>query len=300
MTRKIFDSLPLPVSHASFRLLELLFKSDATSTDEPMIHVTMRTYDSRHKPEYDALSYTWGTSDVSSNIRLNGHLFSVTPNLLAALEQLLIDQCKEGTGKRQLYWIDAICINQGDDLERSRHVMRMREIYSNAQKVHMWIGKSSPLSSTAFDTLKRFAATDGTQDGSATLRAILETVKERRDAIRDLLERPYFVRVWIIQEVVVATKASVMCGSFSISYENLFIAVQRMTASQFYPFSTATTNVSYLGEWRGTFLAVDAPDREENLGLRLFMDSRDRSATDLGDKIYSLRGIANDVLAAGI
>ena len=300
MTRKIFDLLPLPVSHASFRLLELHFKSDAIGTDEPMIHATMRTYDSRHKPEYDALSYTWGTQVMSSNIRLNGHLFPVTPNLLAALEQLLLDQCNDEAGNKKFYWIDAICINQGDNLEKSRHVLRMREIYANAQNVHMWIGKSSPLSSMAFDTLKRFAAPDGTQDGSMTFRDILDTVRERKNAIQNLLERPYFVRVWIIQEVVVANNATVMCGSFSISYDDLYIAVQRMTASQFYPFSSATSNVSYLGEWRATFLAVDAPDREENLGLRLFMDSRDRSATDLRDKIYSLRGIANDALAAGI
>lgn len=304
MTRKIFHLLPLTVSHASFRLVELVElgpdSNATTSTDEPMIHATMRTYDSRHKPEYDALSYTWGIQDMSSNILLNGHLFPVTPNLLAALRQLHLEQSKDEDEKRQLYWIDAICINQGDNLERSRHVKRMREIYANAQKVHMWIGKSIPLSSTAFDTLERFAANDGTQDGSATFRDISDTVKERRDAIKDLLERPYFVRVWIIQEVVVANNASVVCGSFSLSYDKLYIAVQRMTASQFYPFSTATSNVSYLGEWRATFIAVDAPDREENLGLRLFMDSRDRSSTDLRDKIYSLRGIANDALATGI
>lgn len=140
----------------------------------------MRTYDFRHKPEYNVLSYTWETSDLPSNIHLTGHLLPVTPNLLIALEQLLIDQCKEEIEKRKLYWIGAICINQGDNLERSRHVIRMGEIYGNAQNVHMWRGKSSPLRSTAFDPLKRFAAADGSQDGSATLRDIFETVKERR------------------------------------------------------------------------------------------------------------------------
>ena len=65
-----------------------------------MIHVITGTYDSRHKPEYGGLSYTWGTSDLSKYY-VNVHSCPVTPNLLAALWKLLINQCKEETEKRR-------------------------------------------------------------------------------------------------------------------------------------------------------------------------------------------------------
>ena len=298
-TMGIYENLPLSINRLSFRLLELDLDSDAASADEATVHATMDAYDCQNAPEYEALSYTWGTQDGSTKIRLNGQWFPVTSNLLAALQQVRLIQGEKGDSKRKL-WIDAICINQSDNLEKSQQVMQMKDIYANASKVLMWIGKPDNLSSIAFDTLERFAADDGTRDGSATYRDIWVTVEERRAAIQLFIKRSYFERVWIIQEVVVAKNATVFCGSFSLAFDMLNVAVQRMTGSGFYPFSTATSNVTYLGIWRRYVLEMAAPDREENLDLRLVMDSRDRSATNLRDKIYSLRGIANSALAAGI
>jgi hypothetical protein len=295
----VHQLLPLSVNHTSFRLLELDFSSDAASADKATVHATMDIYDFRDAPEYEALSYAWGTQDGSSNIVLNDQWFPVTPNLLAALQQLRLNQGKNGKSKGKL-WIDAICINQSDNSEKSQQVMRMKDIYANASQVLIWIGKPDNVSGIAFDTLERFAADDGTRDGSATYRDILDTVEKRRAAIQLFIERSYFDRVWIIQEVVVARNATVLCGSFSIAFDKLHIAVQRMTSSGFYPFSIAASNVVYLGNWRGNFLEMAPADREENLGLRLFMDACDRSATNLRDKIYSLRGIANNTIATGI
>jgi hypothetical protein len=238
--------------------------------------------------------------DRSANIKLNDQSFPVTPNLLAALQQLRLNQGKNGESKRKL-WIDAICINKSNKSEKSQQVMLMKDIYANASNVLIWTGKADNLSDIAFDTLERFAADDGTPDGSTTYRDILDTVEERRAAIQLFIERSYFSRVWVIQEVVVARNATVLCGSLSVTFDMLYVAIQRMTSSGFYPFSAATTNVTYLGEWRDHFLEMAAPDSEENIDLRLFMDSRDRNATNLRDKIYSLRGlIANNALAAGI
>jgi hypothetical protein len=295
----LYELLPLSVNHPSFRLLELDFNSDAASVDNATVHAAMDIYNFRNAPEYEALSYTWGTQDGSSNIKLNDQWFPVTPNLLAALQQLRLNQGKNGKSKRKL-WIDAICINQSDNSEKSQQVMRMKDIYANASQVLVWIGKQDNLSGIAFDTLERFVADDGTRDGSVAYQDILDTVEERRAAIQLFIERSYFDRVWIIQEVVVARNATVLCGSFSIDFDMLHVAVQRMTSSGFYPFSIAASNVVFLGNWRGDFLEMASADREETLGLRLFMDACDRSATDLRDKIYSLRGIANNAIATGI
>ena len=106
------------------------------------------------------------------------------------------------------------------------------------------------------------------------------------------------------QELVVAKIATIFCGSFSMAFDDFHLAVERMTGSGFYQLSTATTNIAYLGDWRSHYLEIVTSgrreEREEILGWRLFVDSRDRKATDLRDKIYSLSGIAYEELAAGI
>ena len=169
----------------------------------------MANYYSHDAPEYEALSYTWGSQhDGSAKINLNGHLTSVTMNLFEALKQLRLDQVKNGKSKRKL-WIDAICINQGDDAEKSRQILLMRDIYANASRVLAWIGKPDGLTGLAFDTVKRFAADDGTPNGSVTHQRIPDTARERRAAIKLLIERSYFERVWVIQELVVAKTATI-------------------------------------------------------------------------------------------
>jgi hypothetical protein len=72
-------------------------------------------------------------------------------------------------------------------------------------------------------------------------------IEERRAAIQLLIERPYFNRVWIIQDVVVARNTTVLCRPFSIAFDKLYIAVQRMTSSGFYPISIPARHVVYLG-----------------------------------------------------
>ena len=127
---KVHDLLPLSDHHPSFRLLEL----DLNSDEEATVHATMSTYDFENAPDYEALSYTWGTRDESANIKVNAQWFPVSPNLLAALKQLRLNHGKNGEPKRML-WIDAICINQSNNSEKSHQVMRMKDIYVNASNV---------------------------------------------------------------------------------------------------------------------------------------------------------------------
>jgi len=293
----LYKSLPLCSDGSWFRLLEFDFELTGAYPNEITIHATMDIYNVGNAPQYKALSYNWGSHDGSSKIKVNGTLILVTPNLLAALQQLYLNQSRNGKSK---LWIDAICINQSDNREKNHQVMRMKEIYTNAVEVIVWIGKLDNLSSIAFDTLERFSIYDSTQDGSATYKDILDTIEERRTAVQYLMERPYFGRVWVIQEVVVAKNATIHCGTFMIDFELLHLATMRMTSSRFFPFSISAQNLIHLGHWRRSFRELDAAGREENLDLRIFMDSRDRDATNLSDKVFSLRGIANDSLAEGI
>ncbi|KAH9209961.1 heterokaryon incompatibility protein-domain-containing protein, partial [Leptodontidium sp. 2 PMI_412] len=83
---------------------------------------------------YTALSYCWGSASKTEPITLNQYPFRVTENLYAALQVLC------GSHNTDLFWIDAICINQSDLEERSAQVQNMKKIYEQASRVVIWLG----------------------------------------------------------------------------------------------------------------------------------------------------------------
>jgi hypothetical protein len=89
-----------------------------------------------HEPTYEALSYTWGILETLKRIYINHFLFEVTPNLFDALYRLRLPN------RRRTLWIDAICINQEDNVEKSTQLPLMRGIYPNASSVVVWIGQA--------------------------------------------------------------------------------------------------------------------------------------------------------------
>lgn len=109
------------------------------------------------KPRYGALSHTWGPPGDAHTILLNGQPFPIRQNLYDALQQIqsskLIDQ---------YLWIDAICINQGKDAdalhERSLQITLMTQIYEQATKILVWLGKPENEANNrlAFPIMKEF------------------------------------------------------------------------------------------------------------------------------------------------
>ena len=82
--------------------------------------------------EYSALSYVWGESRPQCQIKLDGKAVHFRPNLYYFLFYARGDTSR-------FWWIDAICINQADDLEKSSQVRRMTEIFENARMVCVWL-----------------------------------------------------------------------------------------------------------------------------------------------------------------
>lgn len=98
---------------------------------------------------YEALSYTWD-NDASLphqmlNISLNNRCFQVTENLESAL------RCLRHESLPRVFWIDAICINQADDVEKEQQVKKMYEIYKNARQVVVWLGPATSDSMQALE-----------------------------------------------------------------------------------------------------------------------------------------------------
>ncbi len=94
------------------------------------------------KPQYEALSYMWGSKETKS-IHMSENSYEVRVNLWDALEHMrLIDEPR-------IIWIDAICINQHDINERNHQVSQMGKIFMNASRVVVWLGLAENSSNTA-------------------------------------------------------------------------------------------------------------------------------------------------------
>lgn len=98
--------------------------------------------------QYEALSYVWGNPNDTQSILVNGHYFQVTQSLYTALLHIRDDQLV-----RRL-WVDAICINQNDDDEKTSQIPLMRDMYGYTYLVLVWLGDVADNSDEAFETIR--------------------------------------------------------------------------------------------------------------------------------------------------
>lgn len=156
-------------------------------------------------PPYTALSYTWGDSGNEKNVTIQGKQFLIRQNLACFLdtEVLKRDQGVEHHVE-DLVWIDQISIDQSNDKERGHQVGLMRQIYSGADLVLAWVGEAANDSDLAMEMLQRDLSVGEEFNDS-----------ERR-AISYFGNRSYWSRIWIIQEVVLANKLTILCGPRSL------------------------------------------------------------------------------------
>ena len=96
---------------------------------------------------FEALSYTWGDPHNMHFITFEDRPFPVTENLYLALEQLRPKRLP------RYLWIDAVCIDQLNDFEKSAQVQLMGDIFARASRVIAWLGKAEDDSDLAFDFL---------------------------------------------------------------------------------------------------------------------------------------------------
>jgi hypothetical protein len=302
MIMAFYEPLPRSSERLWIRLLEI----EPASHPGDALQATLATYDLKnpYAIDYDALSYCWGKPGGSESITINGEEFAITQSLASALRQLRAlddDQRTLTAGPARKLWVDAVCINQSHNAEKSHQVGVMRDIYANARRVFSWLGDVDKHSHLAFDTLRRFTSV-GAREALGIASSLLTEAKERRAAIKCFTQLPYFFRMWIVQEVVAAKEVVLFWGPHTIGFDAACEAMERITGSNFYPFSTETANISYVRRWRQAYHARDLknPGDADVLDLRLFVDTRGRTATDPRDKIYSLCGITGKTIAAGI
>jgi hypothetical protein len=157
-------------------------------------------------PEYIALSYHWGDHKSTRPILLEGRIIQVTTSLEAALQELIARGVT-------VVWVDALCIDQGNDYRKVFQLRQMGTIFSKAKKVIAWLGPAAEDSDNAMQALKTMHESDGAGRHDA--------------AIAQLLKRQYWDRVWIIQELAKALRAEVWCGIRMLVWHNFFMGAQK-------------------------------------------------------------------------
>jgi hypothetical protein len=245
---------------------------------------------------YIALSYTWGPpTDAHHPIKLDGRDILVRHNLYYALLSLR---------KRDIahpFWIDMLCINQEDVLEKNAQIPMMAQIYSQAIYVLIWLGTPENDSDYIFQAIH--------DSDSSKLKSVRFFIAWSR-----LIERPWFTRTWILQEFALHLKSpSIFCGDTPIISWDQFDAADPTTPpSTYHAFSGEeqakvdfeTMNIILTNRTLPLLANVRRKRHEESydnsllvsaLGSTLFC-----SATDPRDRIYGILALVRPEIRAQI
>ncbi|KUI58453.1 Heterokaryon incompatibility protein 6, OR allele [Cytospora mali] len=171
--------------------------------------------------KYTALSYTWGTSRRNIPILVNGANLDITASLRDALRHL--KNIQEQGDFPFYWWIDMICINQEDDSERGHQVGMMRHIFRDARVVVAWLGGTNcdERGETFLQYIQKVSQ-------STYPKALVELSDEVSDGCWALLGHPWWSRLWIIQEVLVAREVMIACRDVIVSWAILRLFVRHL------------------------------------------------------------------------
>lgn len=190
-------------SNGEIRLLRIL----PSPYKESVVCCKLFTVSLKTAPAFEALSYVWGSPDDNCPypVFVHGHSTKVSNNLNDALRALRY------VSNPRCMWIDALCINQSDNFEKSSQVLLMETVYSTAQKVIIWLGNESNDSALAMDALCSIKT-------KGDLRCIWP---DSNTAIGNLFSRKWFSRVWVIQEFANARDPYFVCGTKTVGWRRV-------------------------------------------------------------------------------
>ena len=276
---------PLDPSKNQIRLLRLP-PSDGTPARERSVHedieTTLLSVELEEAPDYEALSYRWAKDNDTTGITIRGLVHKISYTLKRALQEW------QSPTETKLVWVDAICIDQKNNAERSAQVAKMRTIYSNASLVVVWLGLVSSSSPLAFSFVRDLYEH---LNEPSYFQETLSNPREapRLEALLHLLRREYWYRIWVIQEVNSARSLVLKCGSDTMEWEHL-VKVQKELCNARYFFNKSL----YVGGPIVLGLPNSVSSSTEPRGLcealRFF---NLQSASDPRDMLYAIIGLTD-------
>lgn len=270
---------------------------------------------------FEALSYTWATEDgdatLSHSIYCEGAVIKVSKNCKNALQKL------RSKNKERELWIDAVCIDQSNHEERGRQVAMMDLIYLRAKRVVIWLGDASkvrdsksghPISDIFMSYLRSMVPdirkSEALSDKPAPLHLYSNLTRQAAEYVTsgymttlvrgflDVVLRPWWERVWVVQEAALNMSTTVICGEQEVDYKDFYDF-----------FSHVYGDISHDGGLTFTLLegfkhqmysVYLVRERVHDLGpatvlYDVLARSRRLRATDKRDHIFALHNIIGDL-----
>lgn len=277
------------------------------------LHVTSTLVEAlRHLyPRIDDTSSSTRTLDGSS--ALERSIFpevsypqcSISSEHSVSLGSLALDSSYATETPPSYLWIDQICINQTDTLERNHQVGSMRNIYRGAIRTVIWLGPDSGFASQAFDLVRDiFAVVEQESPNHVDIawfereafdadlhdkRGLPVHSDRRWHALDVLLNSPWFERLWVVQEVVLSQQdAYVVCGYETCSWYVLSTACTWLMWRSYYSAGYCRAGTVFrASQMRYTSMAHDSM----NLADLVYATSTAFCVSDPRDMIFGLLGL---------
>ncbi|KAF5574006.1 ARO80-positive transcription regulator of ARO9 and ARO10, partial [Fusarium subglutinans] len=217
-----YRKLSIDYSKRHCRILQLL-----PGTHEE-IHCTLQLVNlDESTPPYECVSYVWGDLAISKPIWVEGQELQVTTNLLEFLQHI------RHPHDAITLWIDAVCMNQDDLVEKSHQVWMMGDIYSRCSVVHVWLGApQKPITTDPFSLIRHFAngnhihALPGfskDQKGEWTFETN-EIFMSIWESFLNISNSLWWTRAWTVQEIILPERSLVWYGPWKTTYETISLA----------------------------------------------------------------------------
>lgn len=299
-----FQYEPLDKETTQIRLIKILPRAGADET----IRCEMRTFllDTRpripreyrdqgvthpslgdgYAPPYSCLSYVWGPPKPTQTMEFDGEPFTVRQNLFDFLKF-----ARKEYERQPWLWVDQLCIDQSMEQERSHQVQMMGSIYYIAEAVLCWLGVSTP-------ALERVAVAIHAEMARYENRPRPDYEKPSEQDMQAFFQIPYWSRLWIVQEIMLASHVRVLLGGLTMDLEHIYQAY--INAKYWFSYEAPIPDYSKVqsltnrGHPRRYDIRLLPPGQYLPL-YRLMYEFNDSGCTDPRDKVFGLLGMVHPV-----
>lgn len=155
-------------------------------------------------PSYEALSYVWGSEEKGETAQVNKQDIHITENLHVALNYL------RSESEIITLWVDALCICQDETSDKSSQVRMMGDIFRKATRTWIWLGEASDEDEAVVDYLCNASSPTDIKPKDLPM-----------PALQHFFGRPWFRRLWILQEALLSRQPVAQCGNKTADFTRI-------------------------------------------------------------------------------
>lgn len=249
--------------------------------------------------EYITSGYAWGDNTKNETIILNGNRMEITTSFDVALRHFRSSEMKsQNFGVRRI-WVDALSINQNDELEKTWQVPQISRIFKNAEYALVWLGNEVGASDMAVRTVRSLGASAKAAFEPMGI-PTLDLFRHRSQspdrfglALNALLQTTWWKRIWVVQEFAVSEEVVFLCGDVTVGCG--YFSQALVTTVKYWRLIMQKGCTLVANEHR-RFMGKLYQDERKRFSIweLLALKRYDMQASDYRDIAYASTGIAKD------